>query len=747
MVGAGERWSLARVAVFWWGLLLLMQQAHRLVLLPDTLAVEPADSGTLLHTLATGFRADLTVSSLAILLAAVVTVCLWFPIWGVGRLTGARPSHRLLVRILRGTVAALALFFLLFLLIDMGYYTYNRQHPDLVFFEYLEDLLSRSAGDGVAQSTASAVSQAGKQTQAEVSDLAKWGPKVLGFALAQVGVFLLWRTIFVRALAPFLAQRELARHTGTVTGTCAAVLIGFSGFHPMGPWSIARADIPSSAYYLLAQNPLWYTGDVLYGSYSTRLGNAAGRVAALMEVPEAIRLTRATLGPGQEFVSEDYPLVRKREEQRGRTLRKPPNVILFFIEGLDRRFLGRSVRPDQTRRSHASTDSDVTELYRDGLDRLLPANQPGAVRLTPFLDRLAADSVYFQNFFSPGDKTHHGIFSTLCSFFSGYGRSPIKSRYTYEYLCLPSVLERAGYETEMVLGYNRDYHQDHTALFLGRNGVKRFLDESRFPADAERLGLGISDGALFDFMGDRIRTLRAGTHPYFLTTLTLNTHHPYDVPLRHPDVAALRSDSDPYVPTLRYVDAELERLFTGLGREGLLENTVVLILGDHGRHERVGRGAAEQFVGHHTIPLFLWVDPSLREELGYRPRVVTTVGSQVDIAPTVLGLAGLAPKQAAFVGRDLSCLLSSDCAANNVALLCGIHQIGLADESGLLLYSVVRDQVQTVPLDLRSLPIDRSAADPEIADRLRRTKALLVTAHTLLEKNRIWSWKQFEKDL
>ncbi|MFO0767965.1 MAG: hypothetical protein U0231_14520 [Nitrospiraceae bacterium] len=75
---------------------------------------------------------------------------------------------------------------------------------------------------------------------------------------------------------------------------------------------------------------------------------------------------------------------------------------------------------------------------------------------------------------------------------------------------------------------------------------KRFLDESRFPADAERLGLGISDGALFDFMADRIRSLRSGTHPYFFTTLTLNTHHPqYVPPLRHPDVAALRPISIP----------------------------------------------------------------------------------------------------------------------------------------------------------------------------------------------------------
>jgi hypothetical protein len=95
----------------------------------------------------------------------------------------------------------------------------------------------------------------------------------------------------------------------------------------------------------------------------------------------------------------------------------------------------------------------------------------------------------------------------------------------------------------------------------------------------------------------------------------------------------------------------------------------------------------------------------------------------------------------------LSCLLWSECAPQSVALLCGIQQIGLAQSDGLLLYSIVRDLVQTVPLDLRAPARDRRADDAEIAERLRTSKALLVTAHVLLEKNRIWSWKLFEKEL
>ena len=261
------------------------------------------------------------------------------------------------------------------------------------------------------------------------------------------------------------------------------------------------------------------------------------------------------------------------------------------------------MRVDRSKRSRASTDSDVAELYSHGLSRLLPAESPSAIRLTPFLDRLAKESLYFENFFSPGDKTHHGIFSTLCSFYSGYGRSPIKSRYTYEYLCMPSLLKRAGYDTEMVIGYNRDYHQDHTALFLGRNGVQQFFDESRFPSTAERFALGVSDGALFSFIIDRIRSLQSAPHPFFLTTMTLNTHHPYEVPEEAPGVKALRRIRTPIWPSTvcRWrVGTSVRHPATGrVAPEYRRPHS-----GDHGRHERVGEGGGHQFIGHHTIPLF-----------------------------------------------------------------------------------------------------------------------------------------------
>ena len=176
---------------------------------------------------------------------------------------------------------------------------------------------------------------------------------------------------------------------------------------------------------------------------------------------------------------------------------------------------------------------------------------------------------------------------------------------------------------------------------LGRNGVDRLFDEASFPNEAERLGIGITDGALLDFTRGRIERLQQSGQPFFLTTLTSGMHHPFSVPTRHPDVADLAAQSDGYLTALRYFDLEFERVFTELREQGLLKNTIVVVLGDHGRHEPMGHTETERQAGHFMSPLFIWLDESLRSAEVYQPRGIYTVASQVDLAPTLLAVNGL----------------------------------------------------------------------------------------------------------
>jgi phosphoglycerol transferase MdoB-like AlkP superfamily enzyme len=366
------------------------------------------------------------------------------------------------------------------------------------------------------------------------------------------------------------------------------------------------------------------------------------------------------------------------------------------------------------------------------------------VKGTPFLDRLKNDSVYFQHFFSNGVQTSRGLFATLCSTFPRHGAAAMKTRYAHDYLCLPSLLQRQGYHTEMVIGQHRDLNRLQT--FVARNGLQQLLDEGDFSPDAERAGLGIVDGALFDQFYERIKQHQAESRPFFLTTLTLSTHHPFAAPDRHPDVQALQQQvADKYVAALRYTDLELERVFTRLVREGLLQNTIVLVLGDHGRHEPVGRTDLERKAGHFASPLLIWMDESLRTATTYRPRTVSAIASQVDVAPTLLALTGGLPAVGSFAGHDVSCLLVRDCLPDQVAYLTSVYDnlVGLASADGLLLYSLSTESFQEATLAFE--PISDEAVGRRRLSATRGPELLAVheVANVALDSNRLWSWREF----
>jgi phosphoglycerol transferase MdoB-like AlkP superfamily enzyme len=687
--------------VFWWGLFFLVQTAERIFLMREAARLEPPAGGVLVTTMLTGARADLIVSSLGMMVALLAAGAVALPLT-------LRPAWRRWCRAVglfrtafiaaSGTLAVLGG---LLLTVDMAYYGYNHRHLDAVFFDYVDELVARAPADTGSSPALGASRQAVEQTRAEMSDTGKWARRLGAFAALQAAVVAAWWWLFRRQVRPAFRRWATAVPVVSAAGLGLCLAAGVTGLDVQGPFVIARAGISSTTYYALAQNPVWQSVDAFFLAFGSNQRATRERAERLMPLDEAIRVTRQTVAPAGVFPYPGYPLVRRVDGPSPPTSRRL-NVLVVFVEALDRRFTG-------------------------------PA-------LTPFLERWSRDAVVFENFFSNGQLTHHGLFSSFCSHLSGFGKSPIKVRYTHDYLCLPALLQRAGYWTEMVIGYNRDYHQDHTALFLARNGIRHFLDEGNFPADAERLGLGVTDGALFEEVRRRIEALRRAPRPFFLATLTLSTHHPFTVPLVRPDVAALAGAADRYPATLRYFDAELERFFTGLLRDGLLEDTLVFVLGDHGRHEVIGKTADELWLGHHLTPLYVWLPSALRPAIGFRPRHVDTVASQVDLTPTILALTGLLPPVAPFVGKDLSCVLGSDCRPDNQAALLTSHSAALARNGKILAYGLKSGLLREMDLALRhSRDVDAASA-PDAAAQLRRLKALVVASALLVDQNRVWSW-------
>ena len=692
--------------VFWWLLLLLIQQAQRLLLTSLALARESTSARTLAQTLLTGVRADLITAGFGMAAALALAIVLGSLVLAGRRVTG-RPLHpaRTYRRALVAASVATTLVFLVVLTVDMGYYRYSGQRLDFVFFEYVGDMLDQ-AGSGTTMDT-----QAGRQTSAEAGDVGKWVAPVAGYVALQVLFVGGWLLVFRRWVRPRLAAAQSRAPRATVATLAVVVAAGAWGFHPDGPETVQATSVSQSTYYALAQNPLWYSGGAIQDAMTTQTPLPAAVRSAMPEA-RALKLAEQMLLPGGAFVDPRYPLVHA-DEPAGQPLARKPNVILLFVEALDRRHLRRTV---------------------------------AGVRVTPFLDRLFDDSVVFEGFHSNGAQTFHGLFSSLCSALPRHGVAATKARYANDYLCLPSLLKRAGYRSEMVIGQNRDRNHSRLGLFMARNGLDELLDERDFPPGAPRMGLGVTDGALADQLVAQIRRLRASGQPWLLTTLTTGTHHPFVVPDEHPDVKALYGQQDRYLPALRYADLALERFFTALEREGLLRDTVVLLLGDHGRHESLDAGElAQHAAGHFLSPLAVWVDPSLRTPAGYRPRVVPGLASQLDLTPTILGLAGLSPRVSPFAGLDLSCALARDCLPERTVWISDVYDnfVGVVDRDGFWFYSLNYPGIEHTDLALRAAAPRRPPGDPALADRVAKILAGYVTSHVVLETNRLWSWKEF----
>jgi hypothetical protein len=703
---------LTSTLVFWWGVCLVIQSAERMFLVATTVTREPPTAATLATTLRAGFRADLMSAAGGIVIAVVLALAIGAGLaitkrWRKGQAVLRSPWK---AGITVGAVIV-ALLMLSVATADMAYYRYSQQRVDIVFLESVIDVFSPATH---ARADNSLV---GRQTAAQLANGARWVGYAATFAGAMATAMVAWWLVFTRAVEPLLCRCMAAAPGSSAAMLVLALVATGTNFDLDSRFEVHRVSIVSSTYYTLAQNPFWS----IWNTLEPVIGARGTEAALLRTVPEetAVRVTRETVALGATFPSPRYPLVHTTVGDSGVRLASPdrrdgrrPNILVIFVEGLDRRFLDLTVR---------------------------------GIRVTPFLDRLRGETVYFEHFFSNGSSTYHSLFASFCSAFPRFGLSAIRTYYGNDFLCLPEVLKRGGYRSEMVMGQGRDRGRAHLGLFMARNGLDALLDEGNFPPEAPRNRLGILDSALFDLVRSRVETLHATDRPFFLAALTTSTHHPFQVPADHPDVRALGEQPDRYVTAMRYLDIELERFFSGLRRDGLLRNTVVLILGDHGRHGDIGRTDAEMMVGHFLAPLFIWMDESLADPTIFRPRTVSLVASQVDLSPTILSMLGLMPALTPFVGRDLSCALVRDCLADNVAYLSDASddRLGLVDRDGIWMYPFGARTGHEMDLAVPGASRERAVTDPQVASRQQRLLSLYVTGNLLLARNRLWSTRKF----
>jgi arylsulfatase A-like enzyme len=396
---------------------------------------------------------------------------------------------------------------------------------------------------------------------------------------------------------------------------------------------------------------------------------AAGRIASIAAAAVLIisvasgGVRAAASGLGADFAGAAPPAAGgTAAPSPGVMLATNPLCALAFGPGRE-----TYVPPSVPESAPAYYDTD--SLEKPGADRFLPVVEKGrrnvilyffestswscfglergGAPVMPAMRDLASRGLLLASHYSNYPLSANTLYSVLSSRYSMYGKSMIfHEYYDADVLTLPELLHESGYATCFI--HTGDLLYASRDKFLADRDIDEIIlqkDLQQDPRYRESVGWGADERSMID---PAIAWIEAQDKPYLLMMAPVNPHHPYATPegferIADPDEEGIGEAERTwrnYLNSLHYADAALGMLVEELEREGLMENTVLVAVTDHGE-------AFHQHKGNYNHPLFIYEENVRVPALFYGPgiipegEVMDSVTRHVDIMPSILDLLGI----------------------------------------------------------------------------------------------------------
>lgn len=261
----------------------------------------------------------------------------------------------------------------------------------------------------------------------------------------------------------------------------------------------------------------------------------------------------------------------------------------------------------------------------------------GGVGVTPELDSLSEQGLWFSNLYATGTRSARGIEAVVSGFPPSPSRSVLKLGLAQQHFpTVASILKQHDYDTQFI--YGGESHFDNMAGFFLANGFDKVTDEHDYPDASFRGTWGISDEDLFDRVDQEL--LASGDKPQFILAFTSSNHSPFQFP---DGKIKLHDDEKQTVNNaVKYADYALGQFFKTAKTREYWENTYFLVVADH--DTRVFGASLVPINKFHIPGLILGPDVEAAE--------YSRVASQIDLLPTVLGLMGISSSHP-MIGHNL----------------------------------------------------------------------------------------------
>lgn len=250
----------------------------------------------------------------------------------------------------------------------------------------------------------------------------------------------------------------------------------------------------------------------------------------------------------------------------------------------------------------------------------------GMPGITPNLNKLSNEGIFFTNMYSSGDRSDKGLVSILSGFPAQSTYSVIKdAAVTQGFPKLPLDLKELGYKSSFY--YGGDLNFANMKSYLLTAGFTEFISQKDFPPSSYNSKWGAHDEVVFQRL---LNDLDKAQAPFFKMLFTLSSHEPFEVPINK-----IKGDDElhKFLNSLYYTDSCLGKFIEAAKSKKWWNNTLIIMVADHGIRWPKKLKAHEP--GKFHIPM-LWLGGAI--DSVFR---VNKVVSQVDIPVTVLNQLGL----------------------------------------------------------------------------------------------------------
>ncbi|GAB3278004.1 LTA synthase family protein [Parahaliea aestuarii] len=505
-----------------------------------------------------------------------------------------------------------------------------------------------------------------------------WGGYKLNIALG-LGVVAILGGYFWRLLRRSVAPHENPGVVMCVMLVVMTILICAAGIRSsLGHRPVNPAKVAFSTDLLVNDLVLSSVYSTAYAIYSARRHERSVRAYGRMDFATVIKRVREEMAiPLPSFNNANLPTLHVQTPSS--VPEKPLNLVIILQESLGAEFVGAL----------------------------------GGVDVTPELDALAGEGIWFNNLYATGTRSVRGIEAVVSGFTPTPARSVVKLPKSQSgFFTIAELLGQRGYDTSFI--YGGEAHFDNMRQFFVGNGFQRIIEEKDFDQPAFKGSWGVSDEDLFQRAHEEFS--RLANKPFFSLVFTSSNHSPFEFPEGR--IELYEQPRATVNNAVKYADHAMGEFFRKARASEYWDNTLFLVVADHNSRVR----------GADLVPIEYFHVPALILGGTIEHRTYDRIASQIDLLPTLLGMMGITSAHPA-TGHDL---LRDD--------------IGDIPGRAIMQYNQTQaymqgDQVVIMELDKQPVMYRRTAAG--LVKSAKQTPELIERALA----NSIWSSQAYQERL